>query len=521
MSSAYDCMYLISKQRYEALQSASPSAVDGVGGDAHDSTVNNIEVSGGGTVVIGGGDVEKATKRKRGASGASKAEIAREEEADGPVAMGEPESAPTAPSAPSPSPSPSAPPRVVGGNKLAAPNPSLERAGARPTAFVAGPRESDLRRRALANAQKEAVRDLVSARLRTLQGGHYAGESDAARERRIVHELREQHRRDLREQAARQYQPPTAPPPAEEEERREVRRGAPPPKTNPARPIAPVAGRDREVSMDVEGDLRRAAGVAERIHRPAAGEASALSTEERRLAHELAHAAPLLPVPAHYPPAPLVPQPSPRRSVGRRAMPTKRGAPSAEGPRYSKRRRLPSPRGAKRRRDGDEDEDEARYGKRLQLMTAPSPRAPKRERQDSDKVGGKRHQPKGLSIRAPARLLAKREWVDDEEEEDEGGYEVPRKRHQRRGVAMPLPPTLLGKRLAQDDSDDDFFDDDEFEVGPTLPPKRPRGEPSASQARKRPRTAEGAVSDAKRLRRQAYKRKRSWTDEEDEEDGMD
>ena len=51
----YDCMYLVSKDQYQSMQSRAAcvgNRIDGVGGDVKESQVNNIEVADGGTVLI-------------------------------------------------------------------------------------------------------------------------------------------------------------------------------------------------------------------------------------------------------------------------------------------------------------------------------------------------------------------------------------------------------------------------------------------------------------------------------------
>lgn len=54
----FDHMFLVSKEEYHTLKSRSAiaSSIEGVGGDAHESQINNIEVTGGGTLVIGDKD---------------------------------------------------------------------------------------------------------------------------------------------------------------------------------------------------------------------------------------------------------------------------------------------------------------------------------------------------------------------------------------------------------------------------------------------------------------------------------
>ena len=55
-SRKFDCMYLIPKDEYEAQTAAKTGAGGDVVGDISESQVNNIEVSQGGTVVLGGGE---------------------------------------------------------------------------------------------------------------------------------------------------------------------------------------------------------------------------------------------------------------------------------------------------------------------------------------------------------------------------------------------------------------------------------------------------------------------------------
>lgn len=70
----FDCMYLISKEKYESLKNAkSEGAIDtsgandgSIGGNARESQVNNFDVSHGGTVVIGEKSEEKNIKSHAG-----------------------------------------------------------------------------------------------------------------------------------------------------------------------------------------------------------------------------------------------------------------------------------------------------------------------------------------------------------------------------------------------------------------------------------------------------------------------
>ena len=188
----YDCMYLVTKERYEAsLRPGSSGShnVDGVGGDVQGSSITNIEVSGGGTVVVKDGE-----------------EVHRS--GSGPA----PPSAPGPPRPPMSQPRPPAAAKKRRGQSALArkareqqqgppppPPPAsgrpLPATGARfrqrdePRGGAVAPRSSSSRARVLD--------ELVKDRLATLQGVKFRGKmTQADVDRRIVHDLRDSYQLD-------------------------------------------------------------------------------------------------------------------------------------------------------------------------------------------------------------------------------------------------------------------------------------------------------------------------------------
>ena len=292
----YDCMYLLPAGEYrKLLGTASSHGVEGVGGDANDSTVNNIEVTHGGTMVIGCAEAEEVVgredgRKRRGSSAAwgeaptrsgkvsksaredgvgsgprhvrlSATRLARlglgeeggEEEEDGHAAAAarvgrvrvgsRQRSGGRIPATPG----------------LAAASKELDEAGANATsvalrrkgAFVSQP-ASALRKAAIANraskrkglGEKEEMEHLIRERLATLQGkrgkvslGH------ADRERKIVHELRDINRQKMHEEAASKENPALRN--HQQEQQQQQQRPAAPPTSTP-QPVVPVDPSEEE-----------------------------------------------------------------------------------------------------------------------------------------------------------------------------------------------------------------------------------------------------------------------------------
>ena len=483
---AYDYMYLVPRDQYESGRCRS-GAVDGVAGNVSESSVNNIEVSNGGTVMIGkdgsskppavdnagGGGAPPSTSRQpapRSApsssassggsngptggrlagrrvavAGASGVRAAANDGDDGGHAAAGPGSAAPGPAAAGlplenptdPMDTSTPPPPPPSRRRKREPSDALRKRAINNSAKKA--KEAAKVRRL---EEKSALTDLVNKRLAQLRGGGNgkalppppAVQADI--DRRIIHEMRDVHSRQRKESAARKF--PGRLPDLTWRRAGRKRPADPPPSPEDGGPLVATAAKKSRNSAGRFTTVKR--GASEDL--PADDVAAAKRSRSRAprpvlMAQKRAH----------------VDEPGEWSAGGKKARrtaasvyPTKRHrrgaehawaeAPDPKQMRYRAPRRVLK---AQKRAHVDEPGEWSAGGKKAR-RTAASVYPTKRHRRGAEHAWAEAPEPKIARMYGPrpSRQGRKRAALDEEEDEDEDGdnlmfdlsdnYLVPRKR---------------------------------------------------------------------------------------------